>query len=50
MRYLFAILMVIPGILTMVLEGDATLLLFCFTLSMYLIWSKTDWTKDPYKR
>lgn len=50
MRYLFAILVVIPGILAMVLEGDATLLLFCFALSMYLIWSKTDWTKDPYRR
>lgn len=49
MRYLFAILIVIPGILTLVLEGDATLLLFCFALSMYLIWSKTDWTKGPYR-
>ena len=50
MRYLLAILVVLPGIMSLVLEGDGTLLIFCFLMSMVLIWDKTDWTKDPYKR
>ena len=50
MRYIFAILIVLCGLVPFVLEGDATGLGLCFIISMILIWSKTDWTKGPYER
>lgn len=49
MRYLLAILIIFPGLIPFVIEGDATLLAICFIISMVLIWSKTDWTKGPYR-
>lgn len=49
MRYFLAILIVICGMGPFVVDGDATVLALCFLVSMALIWSKTDWTKGPYK-
>ena len=50
MRYLIAFLLVIGGLVPFVLEGDATVLGLMFVVSMFLIWSKKDWTKGPYEK
>ena len=50
MRYFIAFMLVVCGLIPLVLEGDGTVLLVMFCVSMVLIWSKTDWTKGPYKK
>lgn len=50
MRYFIAFMLVVCGLIPLVLEGDGTVLLVMFCTSMVLIWSKTDWTKGPYKK
>lgn len=48
MRYIIAFLLVICGIIPFVVDGDITMLIFTFCISMYLIWSKWDWAKLEY--
>lgn len=48
MRYIIALALVLCSLVVFVVEGDATILALAFCISMYLIWSRYDWTKIKY--
>ena len=50
MRYLYAVLFLVIGMIPVALDGDGTFLFIMAIVAAVLVFDKRDWTKSPYWR